>query len=167
LYLLVLLEIKATIAIFMRGAVRGIFLGKLFFICLFISMFFSPSVSHEINYKKLTIYHPYLIIDTANKAHAFMSIENTSKESEYLVDIKSKFSSKFEVIEINDNDNLSVLNLSDGLEIPPGEVLFFEAETLKLIFSELRKDISWFNPHLAEFVFKNAGVIEVDFEVEQ
>ena len=151
----------------MRNLAIDIFLRKLFLFCLLAFCSISPCFSHEIIFKEITIYHPYLIMDQDKKAYAFMSIENTGNENDYLIDIKSKFSSKLELTRIDETGNFSAINLSEGLEIPSGEVLYFEAETLKLIFSEIKNNISWFNPHLAEFVFKNAGSIELEFEVEQ
>ena len=46
------------------------------------------------------------------------------------------------------------------------KVIQRKSETIGLTFSDLKEGISWFNPHLATFVFRNAGMIELDFEVE-
>ena len=133
-----------------------------FCICLPLNMV----TAHEIIHKKITIYHPYLIIDEKLRAHAFMSIENLSDQSEFLIGIKPKFSNSYELVKINEEGTKSEINLGKGLEIPPGEAVYFESETIGLTFSDLKEGISWFNPHLATFVFKNAGMIELDFEVE-
>tara|TARA_B100000965_G_scaffold335936_1_gene302014 strand:- start:44 stop:439 length:396 start_codon:yes stop_codon:yes gene_type:complete len=125
----------------------------------------STGNAHEIVHKKIIIYHPYLILEKNLRAHAFMSIENLSDKSEYLIGIEPKFCETFEIFRIDQKDIPSEINFGKGLEIPPGEAIYIESETIKLIFSDL-KDISWFNPHLATFVFKNAGKVELDFEVE-
>ena len=126
----------------------------------------NTATAHEIIHKKITIYHPYLIIDNKFKAHAFMSIENLGDQSEFLIEIKPKFSKTYELFRIDEQGYTSEINLGKGLEIPPGEAVYFESETIGLTFSDLKEGISWFNPHLATFVFKNAGMIELDFEVE-
>ena len=95
-----------------------------------------------------------------------MSIENLGDQSEFLIEIKPKFSKTYELFRIDEQGNTSEINLGKGLEIPPGEAVYFESETIGLTFSDLKEGISWFNPHLATFVFKNAGMIELDFEVE-
>ena len=95
-----------------------------------------------------------------------MSIENLGDQSEFLIEIKPKFSKTYELFRIDEQGNRSEINLGKGLEIPPGEAVYFESETIGLTFSDLKEGISWFNPHLATFVFKNAGMIELDFEVE-
>ena len=142
-------------------------MGKflLFFLVSWVSI--SSSHAHEIVHEKITIYHPYLIIDKNSKAHAFLSIENLSGESEYLIRITSKFSKTFEIVKIDATGNIFPINLNRGLEIPPGGALYFESETIGLTFSGLNDELSWFDPHIATFVFKNAGKIELDFEVEQ
>ena len=126
----------------------------------------NTAAGHEIIHKKITIYHPYLIIDKKFNAHAFMSIENLGDRSEFLIEIKPKFSETYELFKIDEEGIKSEINLGEGLEIPPGEAVYFESETIGLTFSRLKEGISWFNPHLATFVFKNAGMIELDFEVE-
>ena len=130
-------------------------------------MTLNASFAHEIVHEKITIYHPYLIIDKNSKGHAFLSIENLSDESDYLIAIKPKFSENFEILKIDEAGAAFQIDLRSGLEIPAGDALYFESETMKLTFSGLKEDISWFNPHIATFVFKNAGAIELDFEVEQ
>tara|TARA_X000001036_G_scaffold371179_1_gene358080 strand:+ start:298 stop:774 length:477 start_codon:yes stop_codon:yes gene_type:complete len=139
---------------------------RLLLIWFCISLSLNMATAHEIIHKKITIYHPYLMIDKENKAHAFMSIENLGDQREFLIGIKPKFSNSYELFKIDDEGIASNINLREGLEIPPGEAVYFESETIGLTFSDLKEGISWFNPHIATFVFKNAGTIELDFEVE-
>ena len=136
----------------------------LIWFCTLLSL--HSATAHEINHKKITIYHPYLIIDKEFRAHAFMSIQNLGEQSEFLIEIKPKFSNSYELVKIDEEGITSEINLVKGLEIPPGEAIYFESETIGLTFTGLKEGISWFNPHLATFVFKNAGMIELDFEVE-
>lgn len=42
---------------------------------------------HEENFKSLVIYHPYLIEENKKVALGFLSVENTSSKSEYLIKI--------------------------------------------------------------------------------
>ena len=121
--------------------------------------------AHEIVHKKIVIFHPYLMVDEKLRSHAFMSIENLSDKSEYLIGIKPNFCETFQIFRIDQNGISSEINLGKGLEIPLGEIIYIELETIGRIFSGL-KDISWFNPHLATFVFKNAEKVELDFELE-
>ena len=95
-----------------------------------------------------------------------MSIENLGDQSEFLIEIKPKFAKTYEIFRIDEQGNRSEINLGKGLEIPSGEAVYFDSETIGLTFSDLKEGISWFNPHLATFVFRNAGMIELDFEVE-
>ena len=125
------------------------------------------SSAHEINSKNLTIYHPFLLVDESGKAYGFLSIENEGLETEYLLNIIPHFSSGFELWKSQpDGDILQPYDLTDGIEIPPGDAIHFEPEELELLFVNLNDDLEWFDPHTALLVFKNAGTIEVEFEVE-
>ena len=125
------------------------------------------ALAHEIIFKNLTIYHPYLLIDEKNKAYGLLSIENHGSESEYLIKISSNFSRSYKIrrAQLN-NDTLTPFDLSEGLEIPPGDAIHFDAEELELQFLALEEDLDWFDPHTAIFVFRKSGALELEFEVE-
>ena len=59
------------------------------------------------------------------------------------------------------------VDLNEGLEISGGEAIYFDEDTFKLIFLTKKKGLEWLDPHLAKFIFKKAGNILLDFEVEQ
>ena len=145
-----------------------IFFTKVFQVVL-LTVFgaFNFSLAHEVNLKNLTVYHPYLFVDESGKAYGFLSIENEGSQTEYLLDIIPHFSSSFELLKSEpDADTLLPYDLAAGIEIPPGDAIHFEPEELELLFVNLNDDLEWFDPHTALLVFKNAGTIEVEFEVE-
>ena len=138
---------------------------------LFFILFLSPINAHEEQHGSLIIYHPYLIKETeqeVSRSYGFLTIENIGEDSEYLMTIIPKFSSSFEIWKRKgSSENYIKVDLNNGLEISGGEAIYFDEDTFKLIFITEKKGLEWLDPHLAEFIFKKAGNIELDFEVEQ
>ena len=134
-------------------------------------LFLSPINAHEEQHGSLIIYHPYLIKETeqeVSRSYGFLTIENLGEDSEYLMDIIPKFSSSFEIWKRKGaSENYIKVDLNEGLEISGGEAIYFDEDTFKLIFLTEKKGLEWLDPHLAKFIFKKAGNIELDFEVEQ
>ena len=144
------------------------FFGKVLLVAfLGVSGAFHYSLAHEESFENLTIFHPYLLIDESGKAYGFLSIGNEGSETEYLLNLIPHFSSSFELWKSEpDGDILHPYDLADGLEILPGDAIHFQPDELELLFVNMNDDLEWFDPHTALLVFKNAGSIEVEFEVE-
>ncbi len=134
-------------------------------------LFLSPINAHEEQHGSLIIYHPYLIKETeqeVSRSYGFLTIENIGEDSEYLMNIIPKFSLSFEIWKRKGaSENYIKVDLNEGLEISGGEAIYFDEDTFKLIFFNEKKGLEWLDPHLAKFIFKKAGNIELDFEVEQ
>ena len=138
-------------------------------LCMIITLASSPQVySHEELFNNLVIYHPYLIKESETEALGFLSIENTDSKSEYLLNIQPQFSSEYKLWKRGMNEgDIEEVDLHLGVEIPPGEAIYIDQDFLKLSFLGLDASLDWFDEHIAIFVFKEAGSIELDFEVEQ
>ena len=124
--------------------------------------------AHEESFHSLVIYHPYLIKENKTKAIGFLSIENVGLDTEYLVNIRSKFSSDYNfLVWVDKKDSFYEVNLKEGVKIPPGEAIHIDQDNFQLIFLNLNENLEWLDDHIATFVFRNAGEIDLDFEVEQ
>ena len=122
---------------------------------------------HEENFKSLVIYHPYLIKENKKEALGFLSVENTSSKSEYLIKIIPQFSSGYRLWRRGDNDEFVEINLSSGVEIPSREAIYIDQDDFKLLFLGIDESLEWYDKHVATFIFRDAGAIELDFEVEE
>lgn len=122
---------------------------------------------HEENFNSLAIFHPYLIKENGKQALGFLSIENTSSKSEYLIKIISQFSSGYRLWRRGDDDEFVEINSSSGIEIPPREAIYIDQDDFQLLFMGVDESLDWYDKHVATFVFRDAGAVERDFEVEQ
>ena len=122
---------------------------------------------HEESFNSLVIFHPYLIKESNNEALGFLSIENTSSKSEYLIKIIPQFSSGYKLWRRGDDDELIKINSSRGIEIPPKEAIYIDQDDFQLLFVGVDESLEWYDKHIAAFVFRDAGAVELDFEVEQ
>ena len=144
--------------------------SNLFKLILSCIVFFGASAkvyTHEKIHNSLVIFHPYLIKENKKEALGYLSIENTSSKSEYLINIVPQFSLGYRLWRREGNDELVEINLNDGIEIPAREAIYFDHDDFKLSFLGLDESLDWFDEHVAIFVFKIAGAVELDFEVEQ
>ena len=124
--------------------------------------------AHEQYFHSLVIYHPYLIKETKTKALGFLSIENIGSDTEYLINIRSKFSSDYNfLVWIEKKKGFYEANLKEGVKIPPGEAIHIDQDNFQLNFLNLDESLEWLDNHVATFVFRNAGEIDLEFEVEQ
>ena len=124
--------------------------------------------AHDESFHSLVIYHPYLIKENKTKAIGFLSIENVGLDTEYLVNIRSKFSSDYNfLVWVDKKDSFYEVNLKEGVKIPPGEAIHIDQDNFQLNFLNLNENLEWLDDHIATFVFRNAGEIDLDFEVEQ
>ena len=129
---------------------------------------FNDVFAHEQAIKNMVIHHPYLLKEDSNRAYGFLSVENRGLKSDYLLKVISKFSLNSRVLTQSSNSKtLSIFDLSGGLEIPAGDALHFGDDDLILLFTNLDKKLEWLDLHSAIFFFKNAGIIELEFEVEE
>ena len=122
---------------------------------------------HEENFKSLVIYHPYLIKENNREALGFLSVENTSSKSELLIKIIPQFSSGYRLWRRGDNDEFVEISLSSGVEIPSREAIYIDQDDFKLLFWGIDESLEWYDKHVATFIFRDAGAIELDFEVEE
>ena len=122
---------------------------------------------HEENFKSLVIYHPYLIKENNREALGFLSVENTSSKSEHLIKIIPQFSSGYRLWRRGDNDEFVEISLSSGVEIPSREAIYIDQDDFKLLFWGIDESLEWYDKHVATFIFRDAGAIELDFEVEE
>ena len=135
--------------------------------CVVIFLGASQVNGHEENFKSLVIYHPYLIKENNREALGFLSDENTSSKSELLIKIIPQFSSGYRLWRRGDNDEFVEISLSSGVEIPSREAIYIDQDDFKLLFLGIDESLEWYDKHVATFIFRDAGAIELDFEVEE
>lgn len=124
--------------------------------------------AHEQSFQSLVIYHPYLIKENKSKALGFLSIENIGLDTEYLINIRSKFSSDYNFqVWVEKKSGFYEANLKEGVKIPPGEAIHIDQDNFQLNFLNVDESLEWLDDHVATFVFRNAGEIDLEFEVEE
>ena len=142
-------------------------LAKLIMACLVTFLGAFQVNGHEENFKSLVIYHPYLIKENKKEALGFLSVENTSSKSEHLIKIIPQFSSGYRLWRRGDNEEFVEINLSSGVEILSREAIYIDQDDFKLLFLGIDESLEWYDKHVATFIFRDAGAIELDFEVEE
>ena len=142
-------------------------LAKLIMACVVTFLGAFQVNGHEENFKSLVIYHPYLIKENKKEALGFLSVENTSSKSEHLIKIIPHFSSGYRLWRRGDNDEFVEINLSSGVEIPSREAIYIDQDDFKLLFLGIDESLEWYDKHVATFIFRDAGAVELDFEVEE
>ncbi len=125
--------------------------------------------AEEIKIGDLTIEHPAIraTVPNAKVAGGFMIIKNTGKTAERLVGGTATFAGKVEIHEMAVDDGIMKMRkLGEGLEIPAGGSVQLKPGSFHIMFMKLKEQMKAGEKRKAIVEFKNAGKVEVEFDVE-
>lgn len=97
----------------------------------------------------------------------FMRIENTGKESDFLIGGSSPIAARFEIHEMAmDKGMMKMRELPEGLEIAPGKSVELRPGSYHVMFMELKSPMKEGEKVKGTLKFKRAGTIEVEYRVD-
>jgi copper(I)-binding protein len=102
----------------------------------------------------------------AKVAGGFMVIENSGKESDFLVGGSLVRSGRVEIHEMAVvNDIMKMRELPEGLEIKPGATITLKPGGYHVMFMELKEPLAEGDKVEGTLIFKKAGTVKVSYEV--
>ncbi|MGE0698664.1 MAG: copper chaperone PCu(A)C [Hyphomicrobiaceae bacterium] len=102
----------------------------------------------------------------AKVAGGFMTIENTGKESDFLIGGSLVRSGRVEIHEMAvEKDVMKMRELPNGLEIKPGEKVTLKPGSFHVMFMELKEPLKEGDSVEGTLVFKTAGTVTVKYAV--
>ena len=102
----------------------------------------------------------------AKVAGGFMVIENTGKESDFLIGGSLVRSGRVEIHEMAVvNDVMRMRELPQGLEIKPGEKVTLKPGSYHVMFMDLKQPLAEGETVEGTLVFKTAGTVKVSYKV--
>jgi len=103
----------------------------------------------------------------ATRGAGYLKITNMGKESDRLTGGTFDGADKVEIHEMKMNgDTMTMRELTDGLEIKPGETAEFRPGSYHLMFVGLKKPILMGANVKGSLTFERAGSIDVDYKVD-
>jgi len=129
----------------------------------------SIAYAEDIKIGDLMIERPAIraTVPHAKVAGGFMIIKNNGKTADRLIGGDAAFSGKVEIHEMGvTNGIMKMRKLSDGLEIPAGGSVQLKPGSYHVMFMKLKEQLKAGEKRKAIIKFKNAGKIEVEFDVE-
>lgn len=125
--------------------------------------------AHDFKLGPLEIEHPYARATPPNApvSGGYMTIRNTGTEADRLIAGEAGFADRVEIHEMAmDNDVMKMRQLSDGLEIPAGGEVVLKPGGFHVMFIGIDSQFKAGEMRKATLTFKNAGTIELEFQVE-
>ena len=132
-------------------------------------VFSSAVFAHEFQKGDLLIVHPWTRAtpEGATVGAGYLKITNNGKEADRLTGGTIEGADKVEVHEMKmDGDQMTMRQVTDGLEIKPGETVEFNPGSYHLMFIGLKKSISQGPNVKGSLTFEKAGRVDVEYKVE-
>ena len=105
-------------------------------------------------------------VPKAPVAGGYMVIRNNGATPDFLVGGVAAFSDDVQIHEMKmQGDVMKMRELSDGLEIPAGGEVVLQPGGYHVMFMKLREPLTEGQKRKATLTFKNAGNVEVEFDV--
>ena len=141
-----------------------------YFLCYLFLCLLSPAIAHEYKVNKLIIDHP-IARETPpgiKVGAGYLSITNNSDQDEILISATGELAAEIQIHTIKvQNDIMKMVELTNGLTIPAGETVTLQPGGLHLMFMSLKQQLIEGDEYSVNLKFKNAGEIEVLFNVEK
>jgi hypothetical protein len=129
----------------------------------------APSSAHKFEKNGIVVHHPWTRVTAPGAAVGvgYLTITNIGKESDKLTGGTFEGADRAEVHEMKmDGDKMMMRELSDGLEIKPGETVKFTPGGYHLMFIGLKTPIAKGPNIKGTLTFEKAGTIDVTYKVE-
>ncbi len=130
----------------------------------------TSTFAHEYKLGDLVVDHPmtFATAPTAQTGGGFFTITNHGTQSDRLVSVTADFPRVEIHTTVMDGDVARMMQLVDGIEVPPGETVTLMPGGMHIMFMGLRGDPFEVGEEIpATLVFENAGSMDVLFMVEE
>jgi len=127
----------------------------------------SIATAHDYTIGALSVEHPIAFVTpkTARAGGGYLAITNSGDTDDRLLEVRAEFPRVMIHNTEMDGDVAMMVHL-DGLDIPAGETVTLEPGGLHVMFMGLSEPFVEGEKVEATLVFKNAGELEVTFNVE-
>ena len=129
----------------------------------------APAWSHDYQLGELHIDHPWSRETPAGAGvgAGYMVIRNMGDTADALIGGETAIAGRVEIHEMAMEEGVMKMRpLADGLEIPPGGEVVLEPGGYHIMFMELEEQIVEDQSFSAMLMFRDAGAVEVEFDVE-
>lgn len=97
----------------------------------------------------------------------YMMIHNNGSEPDWLIGGSAPFAGKVEIHEMAmEGDVMKMRQLENGLEIPPGGMVTLKPGGYHVMFMQMKDQLKEGTRQKVKLQFRNAGEIEMDFDVQ-
>lgn len=124
--------------------------------------------AHEIKFGNLIIHHPWSRQSpmAADVAAGFMTITNTGTEPDRLLKVSSEISNSAQIHDMKmEGDVMKMVELPDGLVIPPGGTVKLKPKSLHIMFMGLKRQEAEGEEFTGTLTFEKAGTVTIEYEV--
>ena len=129
----------------------------------------SPVVAGDVTIGTIKISNPWTRVTppAAKVAGGFLTLTNTGAASDRLLGGSATVSGRLEVHEMSlDGGIMRMRELSQGLEIKPGETVALKPGSFHLMFLDLKAPVTATTTVKGTLVFEKAGTVEIEYKVE-
>jgi periplasmic copper chaperone A len=127
------------------------------------------ALAHDFNLGKLKIHHPWAGATPAGAkvAGGYVAIRNYGDEPDQLISVSSDVADMVQIHSMSmENDVMKMAEVTDGLEIKPGETLALKPGSFHIMFMGLKAPLVEKATFKADLTFAKSGTVTVDFVVE-
>jgi periplasmic copper chaperone A len=127
------------------------------------------ALAHDFNLGKLKIHHPWAGATPAGAkvAGGYVAIRNYGDEPDQLISVSSDVADMVQIHSMSmENDVMKMAEVTDGLEIKPGETLALKPGSFHIMFMGLKAPLVEKATFKADLTFAKSGTVTVDFMVE-
>jgi periplasmic copper chaperone A len=137
---------------------------------LALSVFAAQSAfAHGAKVGNLELHHPHSMATLPNApvAGGFLTIVNTGKEADRLIDASSPAAGEMQIHEMAmEGEVMKMRQLPNGIEIPAGGTVELKKGGLHVMFMQLKHGFKEGDMIKATLVFEKAGSVDVEFSVD-
>lgn len=133
------------------------------------ALFSTSAYAHSFTQGDIVVAHPWTRATPAGTSVgvAYLKITNKGKDADVLTGVAFDGAASVEVHEMKtEGDKMIMRELKDGVEVKPGETVELKPQGIHLMLMGLAKPIAEGPNVKGSLTFKNAGTLNVTFQVE-
>ena len=129
----------------------------------------SVAIAHDYKLEKLKIHHPWAGATPAGAkvGGGYVAITNYGDAPDTLLSVSTDVADMVQIHSMSmENDVMKMAEVTDGLEIKPGETLALKPGSFHIMFMGLKAPLVEKATFKADLTFAKSGTVTVDFVVE-
>jgi copper(I)-binding protein len=142
---------------------------RAFHTALLLALFATGAQAHDYQIGPIAIDHPWTRATPKNApvAGGYLKITNTGTTPDRLVGGSAEVAKRFQVHQMKmDGGVMTMRELKDGLEIPPGATVELKPSSYHIMMMDLSRPLSKGEKVKGSLTFEKAGKVDVEFAVE-